>query len=536
MEHEAANQNDDSEQSELGDIQINHLTVVAGVRTLLSDTSAAFESGKITLIVGPSGVGKSVLLRIIAGLVDPSRESIHFQGEITLGDRPRRAGDLGVVFQSFALFDELSPKANVQFALSHAHQPYDATPQELLADLKVPTDVRTVLLSGGQRQRLAIARTLAYNPPAILYDEPTSGLDPENSRKVGELINETQEKHKKTSVVVTHDYESLIAIADDVYVLNPIERRLDRIPPEQWEQLDEILKPMAQAAAATLDDQSQQQLAQRAIRSMAKFFAGTTRLFERLLVGLLSIIPIWKSYRWGSRYFGHYLRLVAGPTAWFYLMIAGIITGFVTTYYIFQFLPWAKYTEPLLVDDLLSATGFSLFRIFVPVLATVLIAARCGAAVTADVGSKQYSNQIDSLKTFGVSPRQYLLTPIMISFLIGVPFLNLIAFVTARLTSVVTFTLTHPDHGPDYWYQHFHRGLHVVNQYIYHGSGWLMAKLLCCAVGIALISYHVGLKPKFSSNDVSRSVTTTILWATLFVLIVHFSFAFYEFEDQIKGK
>jgi ABC-type transporter Mla maintaining outer membrane lipid asymmetry permease subunit MlaE len=189
----------------------------------------------------------------------------------------------------------------------------------------------------------------------------------------------------------------------------------------------------------------------------------------------------------------------------------------------------------LLVDDLLSATGFSLYRIFVPILATVLIAARCGAAVTADVGSKQYSNQIDALQTFGIRPRQYLLSPIMISFLFGVPLLVLIAYITARFTSVVTFTLSHPDHGPDYWYQHFHRSLHVVNQWWYYGSGWLLAKVTSCAVGIALISYHVGIRPKFSSNDVSRSVTSTILWSTLYVLIVHFTFAFFEFNDQIKG-
>ncbi|MDG2011877.1 MAG: ABC transporter permease, partial [Pirellulaceae bacterium] len=262
---------------------------------------------------------------------------------------------------------------------------------------------------------------------------------------------------------------------------------------------------------------------------------NTTRCAENIVLGLLSFLPIWKSPKWGLRYLVHYMRLVFGPTAWFYLMMAGMITGFVTTYYIFQFLPFALYTEPLLVDDLLSATGFSLYRIFVPVLATVLIAARCGAAVTADVGSKRYSNQIDALKTFGVNPRYYLLTPILFSFLVGVPLLTLIAFFTARYTSLLTFTLTHEVHGPDYWDRHFHNGLDMVNQFWYYGTDWLFAKLLCCAIGTALISYHIGLRPKFSSSDVSKSVTGTILWSTLFVLVVHFCFAFFEFRDQISG-
>ncbi len=518
-----------------GEIRISDLTVVAGDKELLRDTSATFAGGKITLLVGPSGVGKSVLMKIVAGLIAAGHDSVHFSGEIFLGDARRRQGDFGVVFQSFALFDELSPVANVQFAIDHSRSPGEESPVEMLEQLNVPTDVRTVLLSGGQRQRLAIARALAYDPPAILFDEPTSGLDPENSRKVGQLIQETQSRHGKTSLIVTHDYESLVSIADAVFVLNPIEKRLEQIPRERWDQLHEILQPMAAVAARKADDLSAERPAQKLVRSARNFFTGTTRALENVIWGLLSVIPIWKSFRWGMRYLLHYLRLVCGPTAWFYLVMAGMITGFVTTYYIFQFLPYARYTEPLLVDDLLSATGFSLYRIFVPILATVLIAARCGAAVTADVGSKQYSNQIDALLTFGVQPRQYLLSPIMISFLVGVPILVMIGFVTARFTSVVTFTLSHPEHGPDYWYQHFHRGLHVVNQGWYYGSGWLLAKVSSCAVGIALISYHIGLKPKFSSNDVSRSVTTTILWSTLYVLIVHFTFAFFEFNDQIKG-
>ncbi|MGI9517081.1 MAG: ATP-binding cassette domain-containing protein, partial [Pirellulaceae bacterium] len=435
----------------MGEITLSDLTVEAGVRTLLEDASATFSAGEITLLVGPSGVGKSVLVKIVAGLFPKNHDSIHYSGKIEVDGRPRHNGDFGVVFQSFALFDELSPKANVQFAESHARTNIEATPEELLTGLNVPTDVRTVLLSGGQRQRLAIARTLAYNAPVILYDEPTSGLDPENARKVGELIRETSDDHQKTSVVVTHDYASLVGIADKIILLNPIDRSLDEVPREDWERLGEILQPMAMVAAQKSDDQLDEDIGLSLLRKAGRFFAGTTRAMENVFWGLLSLVPIWKSPRWGFRYLLHYMRLVFGPTAWFYLMMAGLITGFVTTYYIFQFLPFAVYTEPLLVDDLLSATGFSLYRIFVPVLATVLIAARCGAAVTADVGSKQYSNQIDALKTFGVRPRQYLLSNIMISFLIGVPLLTMIAFVTARYTSVVTFTLSHPDHGPNYW-------------------------------------------------------------------------------------
>lgn len=173
--------------------------------------------------------------------------------------------------------------------------------------------------------------------------------------------------------------------------------------------------------------------------------------------------------------------------------------------------------------------GFSLYRIFIPVIATVLVAARCGAAVASDVGSKQYGQQIDAMRTFGANPRTYLLNNIMLAFLIGMPLLNWIAFQAARYTSLLAFTFTHLEHGPSYWHLYFHRKLVTPDSLFYEGAWWLLAKLLTCAVGIALISYHRGASPKYSSNDVSRAVTSTILWSTLYVLVVHFVYAFLEF-------
>ena len=122
-----------------------------------------------------------------------------------------KAGKAGVVFQTFALFDELSPISNMEFARTSGGDHANPVPsKELLSQLRVPGNVPTSRLSGGQRQRLAIGRTLAYNPSAILYDEPTSGLDPLTGRQVANLIRETHDKFGKTSVIVTHDYHSLM--------------------------------------------------------------------------------------------------------------------------------------------------------------------------------------------------------------------------------------------------------------------------------------------------------------------------------------
>lgn len=517
---------DRSEQHQSAAITINDLTVKAGARTLLENANAEMKQGEITLVVGPSGVGKSVLMRLIAGLIEPAAESIQWSGSVNIGENNQRKVNVGVVFQSFALFDEWSPQDNVNFASAHSSHPLErSTLDGLLKQLRVPTDVPTSRLSGGQRQRLAIARSLAYNPPAILYDEPTSGLDPSTASEVAELIKDSHDRFGKTTVIVTHDYQSLLPIADRVIVLDPNDKQLHQVPRDQWESLEEKLRPMARKVRSEEDTIAKPTLWDR----VQGCLDATSRVFESILWGLVAILPLWRSVTWGLKYFCRYLLLIGGPTAWIYLAVSGIIIGFVTTYFTFRFLPFVDYTEPLLIDDLTLAIGFSLYRIFIPLIATILIAARCGAAVTSDIGSKQYGQQIDALKTFGSPPQFYLLTPIMFSFLIAVPVLNMISFFAARWTSLVTFVWTHPERGPDFWHYHFHRRLHEMGHWFYAGTDWLMLKLTCCAVGVAMIAYYRGRTPKYSSYDVSQSVTSTILWSTLYVLAIHFAFAFWEY-------
>ncbi len=522
------------EESVAAGISLRNVCIMAGSKQLVTDANADFRSGEITLIVGPSGVGKSILLRMIAGIIGDASEGVRVSGNVTIGGQPARCGDAGVVFQSFALFDEMSPLGNLQFAQASGGKHANPIPNEqLLQQLRVPNNVPTSRLSGGQRQRLAIARTLAYNPRAILYDEPTSGLDPSTGRQVAQLIRDTHETHGKTSVIVTHDYHSLLPIADRIFLLDPLQEDLVEVERDQWKTIPARLEPMANARIEQEDEIQSPTIAEVLKNKFSRFFVNTTNVFMSALVGMFSLFPIWKNPWWGLRFFAHYARLVFGPTACVYLMASGLISGFVTTFFTFKFLPYASYTEPLLVEDLLTALGFATYRIFVPVLSCVLIAARCGAAVTSDVGGRQFGNQIDAMKTFGTSPRFYLLTPILWSFLIGTPILTYMAYYVARYTSLVTFVSSDPERGPDFWHYYFHRGLFEMGQFTFEGFGWLMAKLLCCGAGIALIAYHRGLTPKYSTTDVSRSVTSTILWATLLSLTVHFIFALFEYEGVV---
>ncbi len=522
-------------------VHLSRLNLSAGDRPLLVNACAAFPAGKVSLIVGCSGVGKSLLLKMIAGLIDRNEGAIEWTGDVER--HQSKAGtpaaetvvdsSVAVVFQNYALFDELSPSENVEIALDHANaQAESQTPvreraNALLGQLGVPSDRPTSVLSGGQQQRLAIARAIAMETDVVLYDEPTSGLDAATAERVAELIQTTQQQFQRTSIIVTHDFGALQAIADHICVLNHVSKTLEEVPRGQWDQLRTAIGEPP--SVETKPHESSDRFT-GLIRPLTRFLGRSGQGVEEVICLPWSLLPIWTSLRWGWRNTCHYLGLVAGPSACIYIMVAGVIIGFVAQDFIFRYLPFRQYTEPLLIENLLHATGFSLYRFLVPILCSILIAARSGAAVAADVGSKVYGNQIDAMKTIGMDPRRSLRTPILYAFLVGTPLLTLLSYVAASLTAAIAFLATHADEGIAFWDAHFHKELRDPASFFFHGTGWLIAKLLCCAVGIGMIAWNCGSTPKKSGPEISTGVTRSILWSTLLVLAVHFVFSLLEFK------
>ena len=195
-----------------------------GAFTALDDVSLEVEQGKLVCFLGPSGCGKTTLLRVIAGL------EVQDAGAIEIGGRdvtrlPPAQRDFGIVFQSYALFPNLTVAQNVGYGLVNrrkARREIAARVAELLQLVGMPEQGAKypAQLSGGQQQRVALARALASSPSLLLLDEPLSALDARVRVRLRDEIKTLQRRLGVTTIMVTHDQEEALAMADRIVVMN----------------------------------------------------------------------------------------------------------------------------------------------------------------------------------------------------------------------------------------------------------------------------------------------------------------------------
>lgn len=202
-------------------LELKNITKAFNGTPVLTGVSLTIADSKTLAVVGPSGAGKTTLLRIISGLDTADSGEFIYNGATTTPAQLRKDGVIGVVFQGFELFPNLSVLENITLAPKlQGTSPADAKDQAmtLLTQLDLPDQANSYpyALSGGQKQRVAIARALALNPEILLYDEPTSALDPNLRDSVASLIDSVKQQGM-TQVVVTHDMDFAEAVADTTY-------------------------------------------------------------------------------------------------------------------------------------------------------------------------------------------------------------------------------------------------------------------------------------------------------------------------------
>jgi len=211
-------------------IRLRKVSKSFGEQTVLSDVDLEVARGETVTVLGRSGTGKSVMLKLIIGLKRPDAGQIELNGEeitsMPLDELNRVRKTVGFLFQGAALYDSLNIEENVAFPLRRHAKLNDRERRERVGELlarvgmeregaKMPAE-----LSGGMKKRVGLARALALDPEIMLLDEPTAGLDPITASEINDLIRELQQERKISSIVVTHDMRSVKSVADRVAMLN----------------------------------------------------------------------------------------------------------------------------------------------------------------------------------------------------------------------------------------------------------------------------------------------------------------------------
>ncbi len=209
-----------------GSIELRKVRIVFGGEVLLSDVSLTVQPGEKFVLIGPSGEGKSVILKLMSGIIEPTSGEVFIDGQplltLTESERHKVMRRMGMLFQKNALFDSLKVGENIAFPLRETTR---------LTETEIQTKVGKFLeavglsharelfpdeISGGMQKRLGIARALALDPKIILYDDPTAGLDPITSRKIIDLILDLQKLEKSTVVAITNDMGRAFQLADRI--------------------------------------------------------------------------------------------------------------------------------------------------------------------------------------------------------------------------------------------------------------------------------------------------------------------------------
>lgn len=205
-------------------LEIKNLVKVYNKKTVLDNISFEVNDGEFLSILGPSGCGKTTLLKILIGIEKPTSGQIFKKKENITKVDPAKRG-MGIVFQNYALFPNMTVLDNVMYALNLKLKDKEEAKKQALEMIKVVNMEEHIKkypheLSGGQQQRVAIARTLALKPDIILFDEPMSALDADNRLILRKELKALQKEFKTTMIYITHDQEEAFSLSDRVMVMH----------------------------------------------------------------------------------------------------------------------------------------------------------------------------------------------------------------------------------------------------------------------------------------------------------------------------
>lgn len=480
-----------------------------GGKTILDRVDLDLLAGQITVVVGPSGGGKSVLLDLILGLLQPDAGSV------------RVSGAVGMVFQDGALFDDLTVGENLAFPARRRPDAEALVRQAAEAVGLAPGHLaaRPSQLSGGLRKRAAIARALVQGAPILLYDEPTAGLDAASGTKIGHAILATRRaQSEQSALVVTHDYALVAQIADEVLYLDPTEHRLVPLfTPAQLEALGEQTDPTRVAAVrqgleahfAAADPPPSEPgtdrpgLLQRTGEALARGASGVKALTGlRPPSGGALLRRLWE------------LGVTSAPA----VAASGLVLGLVSALQIGQALDGTLGD----MDPLPALLGVVMCHHVGPLYTGLLLAGRVGARVASEVGVKTYLRQGDALDTFDVTPEAHWLSPMALAAVLAFPLLALLLEAFGLLGGFITFIGIYGQNTAGFE--------HTVLADVELGpllQG--LARAAVCGLVVVTLAYNAGRAARRGSDAVGRGTTRAVVSGLLGVILVELVFGLATF-------
>ncbi|MGE0254901.1 MAG: ATP-binding cassette domain-containing protein [Alphaproteobacteria bacterium] len=467
-------------------------------RPIVAAADFAIAAGEIVLLLGPSGSGKSTLLRLFAGLLD-SAAGWQVAGRCTLPDgavdlASDRVAAGSIVFQDYALFDDLTVRGNLAIGVDHGSDVGSDLrdfAQSLLSG--IDENQRVAELSGGQRQRVAIARSLLSGRPLIFFDEPNAGLDAAQVHRLTDLLDRLRRERGLAMVIVAHHVHELLPIVDRVLLLDPEQASLRELAPDAPELADHAgaWRPRA-PAAATAD------------------VRGGTRLRPRALPG------------WWLRYAAQYFYFLAlAPSMLSFIFVGGLLTGFVSAWSAFRFMPFAEYLLPLVHDDTLTAIGLTQFRVLAPLMLSILIAARNSAIIAADIGHRVYTRQVEAMVSLNISHRAYLVGGVLASNVAGALLLTLLMLAVTVAATLLTWQAGFPDKPAALFRDSFFVLVFRGGDWLPDGWPWMLAKVLASALASAAVGLYFGYRPKTSVLSINAAIAQAIIFGVSITLAVN---------------
>jgi ABC-type multidrug transport system ATPase subunit/ABC-type transporter Mla maintaining outer membrane lipid asymmetry permease subunit MlaE len=502
----------------------------SGVK-LLTDANLRLVPGEVVMLVGPSGSGKSTLINLLAGTISPEVEGWEMSGSLRFHNENfdlsrENVAVGGVIFQDFALFNELTVAQNLAIVEDH-NDPVApgirAAIDGLLSGIRRENLIGEC--SGGQRQRVAIARTLMANHPILLMDEPNSGLDVVASAQLGLLIRQLAQEAGIAVVVVAHHFNELMKIADRALLLDVKSRNLIEMPANATK-VDAALRE----AAVNLTLRPPEPPGPVA-STLALLRRDPRRKKPEGRWGEVSrqrrVHPAWL-----LRYFGGFVwEHGLAPSSILFTMLGSVIIGFVTTWFIFQYLPFRDLLLPIIHSEALAGLAFTEIRVLAPLVTAVLLITRNAALIGSEIGHKVHSDQIRAMRNLHIPYRIYLTGNILAASVVAtVVLVTLSVFVTSWV-AMMTWAVIFPDDSTWLWRDQYFQRLRPAGVTLLVGTNWILVKAIPSVLGATGLALWFGYQPKKTTTEINLSIARALIWGMSFVLIWQAVLILIEFKQ-----